>query len=439
MNPELLERYNQAVPRYTSYPAVPDWWNVPDSDSWCTHVRDSAVRQPISLYVHLPYCESLCTYCGCNTRITVNRAVEGPYIQSVLQEWALYRNLLPDNAPIREIHLGGGTPTFFSPQNLALLIDGLLQHHVLYPDADLSVEAHPANTTREHLQVLYSKGFRRLSLGIQDFDPEVQRYINRIQTLEQVRNITELARSIGYRSVNYDLIYGLPIQSRHSVAETVRLVRELKPDRIAFYSYAHVPWMRPAQASFDPAVIPTGQAKLDLYLLGRQLLTEAGYTDIGMDHFALPQDDLYRACKAGTMHRNFMGFTTFGNGTMIGLGASSISDTGTCLVQNAKTVEAYRERIQQGGFAFDRGHQLSRQEAQIRAAILSLMCTGQADVAALPADENVLGAMEADGLLTRSQDRIAVTEAGRLFVRNACSALDPYRTATSQNTFSKAI
>ena len=260
-----------------------------------------------SIYIHLPYCESLCTYCGCTTRITKNHAVEDPYVEALLKEWNMYCKLIGGTPEIKELHLGGGTPTFFSAKNLNKLLSELLMHNSALPE--ISVEAHPNNTNEDHLRVLNNLGCRRLSLGIQDFNKEVQTLINRHQSFETVDWITKLARNIGYESINYDLIYGLPGQSRNTIRQTIENTIKLRPDRIAFYSYAHVPWMKRAQKSFEDK-LPSAEEKRELYELGKQLLTENGYVEIGMDHFALEGDSLTTAFESGTLHRNFMGYTT---------------------------------------------------------------------------------------------------------------------------------
>ncbi|MGD1890630.1 MAG: coproporphyrinogen-III oxidase family protein [Cyclobacteriaceae bacterium] len=266
----LIRKYNVPGPRYTSYPTVPYWnENPPTESEWKFHVHQTyqeTKRQGISLYIHLPYCESLCTYCGCSTRITVNHDVELPYIDALLREWSMYVDTLNDAPLIQEIHLGGGTPTFFAPAHLEQLIQGITALGQLSDTAELSFEAHPNNTSPVHLRTLYRLDFRRLSLGIQDFDTEVQRTINRIQTYEQVQQVTELARQIGYTSVNYDLIFGLPRQTLETVRRTIQQTVQLRPDRIAFYSYAHVPWMKPAQKSFEDH-LPTNDTNLELYEL----------------------------------------------------------------------------------------------------------------------------------------------------------------------------
>ena len=276
----LIEKYNTAVPRYTSYPAVPFWdTNVPGQEEWKELVKvkfdASNLNDGISVYIHLPFCESLCTYCGCNTRITANHNVEGPYIEAVLKEWSMYLRLFETKPNIRELHLGGGTPTFFNAIRLKQLIEGILSTAVVCEDAALSFEAHPNNTSDEHLKVLYKLGFRRVSLGIQDFDEDVQNIVNRIQTYESVKYVTDKAREIGYTSVNYDLIYGLPLQTERSIKKTFEKIIQLRPDRIAFYSYAHVPWLKPGQRKFTEADLPEGKIKRNLYERGRAAF-EAG-------------------------------------------------------------------------------------------------------------------------------------------------------------------
>src|SRR5215471_4054385 len=280
---ELLNKYNVPVPRYTSYPTVPFWNDGLNVNRWKQIFKEEYFknnsRDGISLYIQLPFCESLCTYCGCNKKITTNHSVEAEYMEAILKEWKIYRQLMNEPPIIREIHLGGGTPTFFSPRNLAKLLDGIFERSIIHPHHEFSIEGHPNNTSEKHLQTLYAMGFRRISYGVQDNDPEVQRIINRIQPLENVKLATETARKVGFKSVNFDLIYGLPKQTLQSIERTIKQVIELKPDRIAFYSYAHVPWTSRGQRLFDEHDLPSAEEKLQLYLKGKELLTAAGYVD----------------------------------------------------------------------------------------------------------------------------------------------------------------
>jgi len=432
----LIDKYNVAAPRYTSYPTVPYWSkDVFDKNLWAERVRSafeiSNEKDGVSLYIHLPFCESLCTYCGCNTRITKNHAVEEPYVDAVLKEWAMYFDIIGDRPVIREIHLGGGTPTFFSPENLKRLINTILSNADVHPDADFGFEGHPANTSYEHLKVLYELGFRRVSLGIQDFDPKVQFIINRIQTFEQVKNVTEWARQIGYTSVNYDLIYGLPLQNRESLTDTVEKVGILMPDRIAFYSYAHVPWIKPGQRRFTEKHLPSPDEKRALYDLGHDMLTALGYYDIGMDHFALSEDTLYHAEQSKKLHRNFMGYTHQYTRLLVGLGVSSISDTWDAYAQNVKTLEEYIAMVNNGELPVVKGHFLSVEDMIIRKHILNIMCKGETEWN--HHTEPCYGLMEGlermqdlarDGLVELGSYYLSVTPAGKRFLRNICMAID---------------
>lgn len=449
----LLEKYNVATPRYTSYPTVPYWdSSVPEQEQWKKLANETFrltnSKDGISLYVHLPFCESLCTYCGCNTRITVNHNVESPYIAAVLKEWSMYVSLFDEKPKIKEIHLGGGTPTFFKPARLVQLIEGILSDSVLCDNADLSFEGHPNNTTVEHLQVLYNLGFRRVSLGIQDFDIKVQRIINRIQSFEAVKIATENARKIGYTSINYDLIYGLPLQTEQSMKETIEKVIQLHPDRIAFYSYAHVPWIKPGQRKFTEADLPEGQIKRALYENGRKAFEKAGYYEIGMDHFGLQDDPLNIALKNKKLHRNFMGYTTTQTQLLIGLGVSAISDSWTGFVQNEKKVEDYYKKLEQGILPFFKGHILSKEDTIFRKHILNIMCNQETSWnkpeeqcdELYPAIER-LKEMESDGLVSLSPFHLSVTPAGKPLIRNICMAMDARLWSQQPKTqlFSKTI
>lgn len=436
MDKNLIDKYHVPAPRYTSYPTVPYWDSkAPDIEQWKESVsisfKQSNSGNGISLYVHLPFCESLCTYCGCNTRITKNHQVEDSYLQAVIKEWALYRELFDEKPLIREIHLGGGTPTFFAAENLQTLINGLTKDANMHPDAEFSFEAHPNNTKEEHLRILYDLGFRRLSLGIQDFDLKVQKIINRVQSFEQVKLVTDLAREIGYTSINFDLIYGLPLQTYEGLADTIRQVEKLMPDRIAFYSYAHVPWIKPGQRSFTEHDLPSVAEKQRLYELGREMFTSMGYLEIGMDHFALETDSLYKAESSGKLHRNFMGYTHQYTQLMIGLGVSSISDSWFAFAQNVKKVEEYLDLVNRGQFPVFKGHQLTEEDLFIRKHILDLMCKGSTawdkNTSYIEAWEAGLvraKLLESDGLIRIGDSHMVVTPLGKRFLRNICMAFD---------------
>lgn len=429
----LLQKYNTPVPRYTSYPTVPYWdeENIAEQQ-WISHIQTAfAQDRGISLYIHLPYCEKLCTYCGCNKRITKNHGVEAPYIATVLKEWELYVKHLPGRPLIKELHLGGGTPTFFHPDQLDTLIKGIFQHADRAAEVDFGFEAHPFSTTHAHLQTLYNQGFRRISVGVQDFAPEILEIINRQQTEQEVQQVTQWAREIGYTSVNYDLIFGLPLQTQDHIRTTMHKLETLRPDRIAFYSYAHVPWIKPSQRAYSEADLPLGEAKRALYELGRDLLEEMGYAEIGMDHFALPTDELSKSLRRGTLHRNFMGYTPHYTRLSIALGASSISDSWDAFVQNEKVIEDYQKAVDAGRFPITKGHFLTEEDQVMRTHILNIMCRYTTDWSDAALQNEVfediperLEELAEDGLIEIKDQHLQVTALGRAFLRNICLAFD---------------
>lgn len=450
----LIQKYNIAAPRYTSYPTVPYWdENNFNLDSWKsllkTSFQESNDQDGISIYIHLPFCEKLCTYCGCNKYITINHSVEEPYIQAVLNEWRLYLEVFEQKPRIREIHLGGGTPTFFSATNLQALLNGLCKDAILLPDASLSFEGHPNNTTEAQMQTLYNLGFRRMSLGIQDFDPKVQDIINRIQPFETVARVVNQARAIGYTSINFDLIYGLPLQTDASVKTTIDQVMLLRPDRISFYSYAHVPWVKGVgQRRYSEADLPKDEEKRALYELGKTLFASHGYTEIGMDHFALPGDELMTAYEAGKLHRNFMGYTVTHTSLLVGLGASAIGDNWYAYAQNEKNITAYQRLVNSGTFPIVRGHLLSREDLLIRKHIHALMCKFETSwnredtqCDAIMEGLERLQELEKDGLVNVLPKKVTVTPQGKPFIRNICMAFDArlWKQLPQTQIFSKAI
>ncbi len=452
VNSLLVRKYNQPVPRYTSYPTVPFWNEELDNEQWQQNFKKRFSEENhvngISLYMHLPFCESLCTYCGCNKKITTNHKVEDEYLLVIEKEWNLYRKLMKQTPVIRELHLGGGTPTFFSPRNLQRLLNMILKNSIIHPKHEFSIEGHPNNTTTEHLKMLYAMGFRRISYGVQDNDPEVQRIINRIQPFENVKKATETAREIGFTSVNFDLIYGLPLQTQESIERTINQVITLRPDRIAFYSYAHVPWVSKAQRLFNESHLPSAEEKIQLYLKGKEMLMKNGYVDIGMDHFALPEDDLYIAWKEGRLHRNFMGYTTQSTKFLLGLGVSSISDTGNAFAQNEKALHDYYAAINAGKLSVTKGYFLTEEDQSFRKYILDLSCRGMTIFLEkdLPVLEQytfpILADLEKDGLVEWTPSWVSLTPQGHYFIRNICYAFDIVLHRSNklkEKTFSKAI
>jgi len=402
----------------------------------------------LCIYIHLPFCENMCTFCACNKRITVNHAVEDPYIVTVLKEWKMYRDLLPKTPIIKEIHLGGGTPTFFSPDNLTKLIKGITADAIVAEEHEFSIEVHPNYTNEEHIKQLAAVGFNRVSLGVQDFDPHVQFVINRIQSFEKTKEVVDWARKYHFNSINIDLVYGLPHQTVQSVEHTIGLIKGFMPDRIAFYSYAHVPWKSKVQRRYSEADLPSASDKWDMYHRGRELFEEAGFKSIGMDHFALLNDKLFVAAEEGKLHRNFMGYTTTKSKLIIGLGVSSISDAWVAFAQNEKEVEAYQEKIDQGILPLVNGHLLSDEDLKIRKKILELMCEHVTRIDDLDMEPafmeqaiSKLKDLEQDGLLELKDSVIHVTALGRSFIRNISATIDAhlYHRQIGGNTFSKAI
>lgn len=437
MSKSLIQKYNVPGPRYTSYPTVPYWDEAAFSiEKYKERLKrsflESNQKEGISLYLHLPFCESLCTFCGCNKRITKRHDVESPYIAAILEEWSLYTDLLEEKPVIKEIHLGGGTPTFFSPANLKLLLQGLFKNAERAKNFDFSFEGHPNNTKLEHLQVLYDEGFRRVSYGVQDYNPVVQQAIHRFQPFANVKNATEGAREIGYTSVGHDIIFGLPFQTVEHIKTTIEKTKQLMPDRIAFYSYAHVPWIKGnGQRGFKEEDLPPAAVKREMYEVGKEMLSEAGYVEIGMDHFALKTDTLYKSMQTGKLHRNFMGYTSSKTKVMIGLGVSAIGDSWNGFAQNVKTLEEYYDILEKGELPLFRGHLLSSEDEKIRKHILNLMCnlntSWENDESGFPEVHEVVGnlaEMEADGLIEIGDKKITIPEQGRPFVRNVCMAFD---------------
>jgi oxygen-independent coproporphyrinogen-3 oxidase len=437
MKNSLIQKYNVPGPRYTSYPTVP-YWDEGDftSDLWIQTLqqsfRKSGPQEGLSLYIHLPFCESLCTFCGCNKRITKNHAVEHPYIMAVLKEWALYCKLLGEKPTIKEIHLGGGTPTFFSTKNLEDLINGIFMHANKSIDHEFSFEGHPNNTTYAHLQKLYELGFRRVSFGVQDYAEKVQKAIHRVQPFHNVAKVTFWARAIGYISIGHDIIYGLPFQEIDDVIDTIEKTKSLKPDRLAFYSYAHVPWIKGnGQRGFNDEDLPQDDKKRQLYETGKELLYENGYHEIGMDHFALETDALYIAFQEKTLHRNFMGYSASKTPLMIGLGVSSISDSWYGFAQNAKNLDDYYQMLEWDKLPIFRGHILTHEDLIIRKHILNLMCqfeTSWHDASLyfeeLPEVLEQLEEMEKDALIVINENSLVITEKGKPYIRNIGMAFD---------------
>lgn len=428
---DLFAKYDVPAPRYTSYPTVPFWTDSPTTEQWLNELNNACVDEATtwSLYFHLPFCESLCTFCACNTVITRDHGREENYIDLLSKEWRLYSDRVPAlrERPLLGLHLGGGTPTFFSAENLERILKPILADSRVDADQfEASVEVHPGHTTREQLITLRGLGFTRISIGVQDFDPEVQRLVNRHQPYEVTKSVTAAAREIGYTSVNYDLIYGLPRQNTDRFSETIEKTIELRPDRIALYSFALVPWIKPAQRSYSDDDLPRAGEKRALYELARKMLENAGYVEIGMDHFALPHDGMAEAQRNGTLHRNFQGYTERRTQVLLGLGVSAISETPTCFHQNEKAFPVYERRVRQGEIPTLRGHLLTEEDRRLREQILTFMTRFEVDLRPEQSDDATvfLNPLVGDGLVELRDQKLILTERGRPFLRNACMFFD---------------
>lgn len=442
----LFQKYDVPAPRYTSYPTVPYWTDSPSQDEWLDSLKRAALKatNSVAFYVHIPYCETLCTFCGCNTTITRDHKLESPYVTRVLRERDLYLEKVPElkERTIRQVHLGGGTPTFLSASELERLAKGLLKD--LKIDSvhfEGSIEVDPRRTNRDQLQILKTLGFDRVSLGVQDFDPEVQRLVNRVQPFEMTKAMTDSARELGYRSVNFDLIYGLPKQNLKTMDFMMKKTLELRPDRIALYSFALVPWIKPAQRLFKDEDLPVGAEKRELYENARSHLLNAGYVEIGMDHFALPSDGL---ANRDNLHRNFMGYSDVRTDILLGLGVSAISETPDCFHQNEKVLPKWEAEIDAGSIATFRGHKLSEQDQRRREQILKLMTRFEVQLENQEQADDVaqfLDEMKLDGLVEVKDQTLRLLERGRPFLRNACLALDSRLRAKAPETriFSSSV
>lgn len=426
---ELIQKYDVPGPRYTSYPPVPFWEAAPEQAEWLRHVQlHLDARKGVDLYVHVPYCESLCYYCGCHRTVTRDHGREDEFVSTILREWGHYRRALGPELTVGALHLGGGTPTFLSPENLDRLLAGLLPHST--EEFCGSIEVDPRTFQSGHLDVLRRHAIRRVSLGIQDFDPEVQEAIHRRQSVGMVAQLVDKLRAGGVTSVNFDLIYGLPRQTIASVRATVGEVVKLRPELVAFYGYAHLPERIKNQRLIKSEDVPTGADKRVLYEAGRALLLKAGYVDVGMDHFSLPEGHLARAMTEQRLHRNFMGYVERRGPVLLGLGPSSISETPLSFIQNAKDEKVWRGALANGSLAIEKGHVLSDTDRLVGRLINGFLCRGHASeewVSSLPGQARVqsgLAELEHDGVVTRRAGQVALTSLGRPFVRNVAMLFD---------------
>jgi oxygen-independent coproporphyrinogen-3 oxidase len=453
----LIRQYDVSGPRYTSYPTADRFVEAfgPEQYAQALQQRVSGVgvaATPLSLYVHVPFCESLCYYCACNKIITKHRQRASAYLRYLGKELDLHSQYLGRGQAVSQLHLGGGTPTFLSDAELRELMAMLRSHFKLVAGGEYSIEIDPRTIDSSRLEVLAELGFNRLSFGVQDFDPAVQKAVHRIQPAEQVFSLVAAARARGFESVNVDLIYGLPEQTTASVEHTMAQITELRPDRIALYAYAHLPERFKPQRRIDAQRLPSAANKVTMLATAMQAFLDAGYVYIGMDHFALPEDALAVAKRQGRLHRNFQGYSTHPDCDLIALGVSSIGRVGSTYSQNAKTLEAYYDMLDRGQFAVVRGLALSRDDLIRRAVIMALMCQGDLALDAIEetylinfkryfARELTQLEQQADqGLVVVDDQRITVTSRGWFFVRAVAMVFDRYlQSDVVRSNFSKIL
>jgi len=447
---EFLAKYNRPGPRYTSYPTAPVWQDDFGPENLkAAYRRANEAATPVSLYMHIPFCESLCLFCACNVSIQHDKIVALPYLDALRREIDTVSQSVSQSRPIVQFHWGGGTPTYLSPSQLEDLFEWTRARFTFSPDAEIGVEVDPRVTSRQHLETLRRLGFNRLSLGIQDFNPQVQETIHRVQPYELTRGLMTAARELGFQSLNVDLIYGLPYQTAAGFVQTVEKVLTLSPDRVAMFSYAHVPWLKKQQGSFA-AFLPEAVDKFRIFSAGLEGFLDAGFLYIGMDHFARPSDELAVAQRNGSLHRNFMGYTTKAGADLYGLGVSAISSIGMVYAQNPREVSAYQDAIASAGMATRRGFSLSADDRLRRAVISELLChaaipkrkiekqfasapgLGRDSASGFTFDDYfapeiaALAPLHDDGLLNVTTDEIRATPLGHIFIRNIAMLFDRY-------------
>ncbi len=435
---DLLRKYSVPGPRYTSYPTAPYFHTDFDAADWIEALTAPAAGRGLSLYAHIPFCDSLCYYCGCNMVATRDYAKTVPYLAAIEREMAVTAARVDPSRIAHQLHWGGGTPTYLHPDDIRKLMAIMRGHFRIAPDAEISCEVDPRELTRAHLEALRESGFNRVSFGVQDMDPAVQQAVNRIQSAELIRQVMDWSRELGFESINLDLIVGLPKQTVESFRRTLAQVVDWAPDRLAVFAYAHVPWMKKHQQLIQDADLPDAAARLGLQQAVNDMLGEAGYVNIGLDHFARPEDELVRAQRNKTLWRNFQGYTTHKDSDILAFGVSSISQTADVYMQNEKNLKRYQERAGSGGFAVERGIRLSRDDQIRRDAITRVMCDLELDFAAFGREWDIgfaeyfadaladLHPLADDGLVDIAAGRIAVTERGRLFLRNIGMCFDRY-------------
>jgi oxygen-independent coproporphyrinogen-3 oxidase len=445
--PELLDRYDRPGPRYTSYPPIPSW-TADFGEAEYREALDDLGRlpgDPIALYLHLPFCVARCWYCGCNATVTRHDHVQEAYVARMIREIGTVSEVLGGSRLLQEMHWGGGTPNFLGPAAMARLVEAVLERFNPLAGASMAIEVDPRVASVEQLGRLRALGFNRLSLGVQDFDPDVQRAIGREQSQAVIGELRDAARELGFGSINFDLIYGLPAQTEQSFARTVERVIAMRPDRIACFGYAHVPWARANQRRIDTTALPDRHGRFGLFRLAVEMLTGAGYRWIGLDHFARPDDELAIALGEGRLHRNFMGYVPSPAPHLLGFGTSAIGEVDGRFVQNDPHLGGYQRAMDAGALPVVRGHVLTDDDRARRAAIERLLCTAELPYALLEDLDDMdepsarFRPFEEDGLVRFESDRLAVTTTGRFFLRNLAMELDAYAAGASPQRYSRTV
>ena len=452
---DLLGKYSVNIPRYTSYPTAPEWSDNFSKEELLKEIEEGNKKlTPISLYFHLPFCESHCYFCACNVVISKNKEIVIPYLNYLKKEISLISKFLKKGRIVEQIHLGGGTPTYFAPSELTSLFNEIEGTFNISRNCEISAEIDPRVTTYDHLETLSNLGFNRLSMGIQDFDFSVQEAINRVQTFEDTRDLMWHAREFGFQSINVDLVYGLPHQNKNSFSKTIDLVLELEPDRIALFHYAHLPQLLAHQAKYiTDSLLPTSTEKIEIFNHAVEILTDCGYVFIGLDHFASPSDELTLARKNKTLHRNFQGYTTKAGCDLFGFGITGISSTQNAYWQNIKKLNPYYEAMDKNNLPFFRGILLNKDDIIRKEIIMKLLCHGEVTTSEIEEKYNIifesyfsdglekLEELIKDGIVIYSNQCIAVTDIGQFFLRNIASVFDYYLQIKNgeQRVYSKTI
>jgi len=446
----LVRKYSKEGPRYTSYPTAPFWTESCGENVYREKLRSQSCA-PLALYCHIPFCESLCYYCGCNIQIVKDKKRSLSYLEALLREIETVAGLLGEERELSQISWGGGTPTFLSTKELEKLYGALASHFKILPDAEVSIEIDPRVTSVEQLEMLRELGFNRVSLGVQDFNPKVQEAVNRVQPREMTAEMLERCRALGFMGINFDLIYGLPYQTLSTFEETVQALISIKPDRVALYHYAHLPSLRSHQKILEDLESPSPETRVRIFTMAYQTLIEHGYRPIGMDHFALETDELYRSLNRGTLYRNFMGYTVKKSPSLLGIGASSIGELEGSYFQNVREARAYEERISKTGLATFRGCRLTEDDRKRKWVIQRLMCRFEVSHSEFEKefessfreyfseDLILLEPFYQEGLVEARNGGIVVTSLGRLFIRNIAMVFDTYLKLPRESIYSKTV